>query len=69
MTTPTDPNQPPRLEIVHRQPQRPGDRPPLLFVHGSFSGAWLWTEHFLDYFAQAGYPAYALSLRGHGASE
>ena len=41
---------------------------PLLFVHGSFAGAWVWDEHFLPYFAQQGYNAHALSLRGHGDS-
>lgn len=41
---------------------------PLLFVHGSFSGAWVWDEHFLPYFAAQGYDAHALSLRGHGDS-
>ncbi|MDR2677943.1 MAG: lysophospholipase, partial [Zoogloeaceae bacterium] len=42
---------------------------PLLFVHGAFSGAWMWADHFLPWFAAAGYRSYALSLRGHGGSE
>lgn len=41
---------------------------PLVFVHGGFHGAWCWDEHFLDFFADKGYRALALSLRGHGAS-
>ena len=41
---------------------------PILFVHGAWHGAWCW-ENFLPYFAQQGYPSYAVSLRGHGASE
>ena len=41
---------------------------PLLFVHGSWHGAWCWDEHFLDFFADKGYRAVALSLRGPGAS-
>ncbi|MGO9286776.1 alpha/beta hydrolase [Mycobacterium sp.] len=41
---------------------------PLLFVHGSWHGAWCWDEHLLDFFADKGYRAVALSLRGHGAS-
>lgn len=40
---------------------------PLLFVHGGWHGAWCW-QNFLDYFADAGYRAVALSLRGHGTS-
>ncbi len=39
---------------------------PLLFVHGAFCGAWCWDEHFLPYFAERGYDAWALDLRGHG---
>src|ERR1700756_2747040 len=38
---------------------------PLLFVHGGWHGAWCWDDHFLDFFAAAGYRAVALSLRGH----
>jgi len=44
-------------------------RPPLLFVHGSWHGAWCWDEHFLRYFRDEGWAAHALSLRGHGKSE
>lgn len=43
-------------------------RPPLLFIHGAFSGAWLWAERFLPFFAQAGWDCVAPSLRGHGRS-
>jgi len=32
-------------------------------------GAWCWDGHFLDYFAQHGYAAHAVNLRGHGNSE
>jgi pimeloyl-ACP methyl ester carboxylesterase len=39
---------------------------PLLFVHGAFCGAWCWDEHFLPYFAECGYDAWAVDLRGHG---
>jgi pimeloyl-ACP methyl ester carboxylesterase len=41
---------------------------PLLFVHGGWHGAWCWDDHFLDYFANAGYRAVSMSLRGHGTS-
>ena len=40
----------------------------MLFVHGGWHGAWCWDEKFLPYFAQQGYEAHALSLRGHGQS-
>ncbi len=58
-----------KLEILSRQPANPAPAPPLLFVHGAWHGAWCWEEHFLPYFAERGFAAYALSLRGHGASE
>lgn len=43
-------------------------RPPLLFVHGLWHGAWCWDEHFLPWFAEQGWACHALSLRGHGQS-
>lgn len=42
--------------------------PPLLFIHGAFAGAWMWTETFMPYLAEAGYTSHAISLRGHGGS-
>ena len=56
------------LEVIERKSTLPTAHPPLLFVHGSAHGAWCWAEHYLDYFAEHGFDAYALSLRGHGAS-
>jgi non-heme chloroperoxidase len=57
-----------RLEILSREPAGTAPRTPLLFVHGAYVGAWCWDEHFLSWFAARGFPAYALSLRGHGES-
>jgi pimeloyl-ACP methyl ester carboxylesterase len=56
------------LEVRSRLPARGNTRPPLLFIHGGYCDAWCWEPHFLPWFAARGYPAYALSLRGHGAS-
>lgn len=56
------------LEIIRRMPVRDRGRPRLLFVHGISVGAWIWDEHVLPWFAEAGFEACALSLRGHGAS-
>lgn len=56
------------LEVLSHLPSRPRHSRPLLFVHGAYTGAWCWEEHFLPYFADQGYSAYALSLRGHGTS-
>jgi pimeloyl-ACP methyl ester carboxylesterase len=56
------------LEVIDKGAGTDAHPTPLLFVHGDWHGAWCWDEHFLDYFADAGYRAVALSLRGHGAS-
>ena len=40
---------------------------PLLFIHGSSGGSWIW-ENFLTYFASRGWTTYALNLRGHHLS-
>ncbi|MBA2710957.1 MAG: alpha/beta fold hydrolase [Tatlockia sp.] len=57
------------LELLSCMTQEKMNKPALLFIHGSFHAAWCWAEHFMPYLASHGYPAYALSLRGHGASE
>lgn len=46
------------------QGPKAGTRPPLVFVHGSYHGAWCWRENFMPYFSAAGYDCYAISLRG-----
>ncbi len=56
------------LEVLARVPAGRSKPTPLLFVHGAFTGAWCWDEHFLPFFADAGYAAYAVSLSGHGRS-
>jgi pimeloyl-ACP methyl ester carboxylesterase len=62
-----------QLEVITRGPQRglPESRKPtpLLFVHGAWHAAWCWDEYVLPYFADRGYIAHALSLRGHGSSD
>ncbi len=58
-----------KLEVISREPAGTPHPVPLLFVHGAFSSAWCWDEHFLPFFAEQGYSAHALSLRGHGSSE
>lgn len=56
------------LEVIDKGQPTPAHPAPLLFVHGAWHGAWCWNEHFLDYFANRGYRALAVSLRGHGNS-
>lgn len=55
------------LEVLDKGSTSPAHPAPLLFVHGGWHAAWCW-ENFLDFFADAGYRAVAVSLRGHGAS-
>lgn len=57
------------LETITRTPKSQTHKTPLLFVHGMWHGAWCWDENFLPYFAEHGYQAAALSLRGHAGSE
>jgi len=57
------------LEVISRYPSKGKKRTPLLFVHGAFTAAWVWSEHFLEWFAERGWPAHAVSVRGHGGSE
>ncbi len=56
------------MEII-RFGNADGKKPPLLFIHGSYCGAWVWTRFFLPAFAEAGWSGAAISLRGHGKSE
>jgi len=56
------------LDVIEKGPGRQSDKPPMLFVHGAWHGAWCWAEHFLDFFAAQGYRSLAVSLRGHGKS-
>jgi pimeloyl-ACP methyl ester carboxylesterase len=56
------------LEVLSCLPDKKSARPPLLFIHGAFAGAWMWSETFMPFLAAAGYPCHALSLRGHGDS-
>ena len=56
------------IELISHVPAPLAHPLPLLFVHGAFVAAWCWDDNFLPYFAQHGFAAHALSLRGHGGS-
>jgi pimeloyl-ACP methyl ester carboxylesterase len=61
---------PPRVEraVMRALPDDPvPGRPPLLFVHGAWHGAWCW-ERWLSRAAAHGWAAHAVDLRGHGGS-
>lgn len=49
------------------------DRAPILFIHGSFHGAWCFAEHYFRYFSDEAKTktnrlCYSMSLRGTSAS-
>jgi pimeloyl-ACP methyl ester carboxylesterase len=56
------------LEVIAKGRTSKSHPYPMLFVHGGWHGAWCWDDRFLDFFAERGFLAVALSLRGHGAS-
>lgn len=58
-----------QLELTTHEAANKTYATPLLFVHGAWHDARCWEEHFLPYFAQRGYAAHALDLRGHGKSQ
>ena len=69
------PVRPVHREVVTSQPptqdgfgEIDAARPPLLFVPGYQHGAWAFAEKWLEHAAGRGFPAYAMSLRGHGES-
>jgi pimeloyl-ACP methyl ester carboxylesterase len=72
----SQPIPPVRREVVSARPATADDsslttepeRPPILFVPGFGHGAWAFEEHWLEHAAARGFPAHAMSLRGHGAS-
>ncbi len=60
-------NPPYSLELLH-EPSEDISQPPLLFLHGIFTGAWCW-HNYLPWFSKRGFDAWAVSFRGHGQSE
>lgn len=55
------------LELLSSVPDQESHAPPFLCIHGAFCSAHDY-QNFLPYFASRGHPAYAVSVRGHGAS-
>lgn len=39
-------------------------RPPILFVHGAYTGSWMWSKY-LPHFVSEGWRCYAMNLRSH----
>ncbi len=55
------------LEVIDKGSVSDAHPVPLLFVHGGWHSASCWAN-FVEFFADAGYRAVAVSLRGHGGS-
>lgn len=56
------------MELIRRRCRHCAGRPPILFAHGVYADARIWDVYFLDFFVDAGFDVWALSLRGHGKS-
>ncbi|WNS43419.1 alpha/beta fold hydrolase [Paenibacillus sp. MMS20-IR301] len=41
-----------------------GNRPPLLFVHGAYTGSWMWSKY-IPHYVNAGWTCYVMNLRSH----
>jgi non-heme chloroperoxidase len=56
------------IALEHYVPARSASDVKILFVHSSGHGSWMW-KHFLSFFAEKGYDAWAINLRGHHLSD
>ena len=52
------------IHIESWLPERRTRRKPLLLVHGELAGSWVW-HRYQEFFAQRGWEAHAVNLRGH----
>ena len=55
------------IAVIARLPGTHTTRPPVVLMHGAANSAGVW-RYWLEALAERGWPAYALDLRGHGAS-
>jgi pimeloyl-ACP methyl ester carboxylesterase len=39
-------------------------RPPLLFVHGAYTGSWMWSKY-IPHFVKKGFTCYVMNMRSH----
>ncbi|MEC0265062.1 alpha/beta hydrolase family protein [Paenibacillus anseongense] len=45
-------------------PKEASKKPPLLFVHGAYTGSWMWSKY-IPHFINKGWNCYVMNLRGH----
>jgi pimeloyl-ACP methyl ester carboxylesterase len=55
------------IGVAVRLPEHDDGRPPVVLVHGAANSAAVWV-YWADALVAAGWPTYAIDLRGHGAS-
>ncbi|GAX28414.1 hypothetical protein FisN_4Hh395 [Fistulifera solaris] len=55
--------------IESSKPKKWTNKPPILFLHGSFHGSWCWSERFFPFFVERGFPVVALNWRGTGGTK
>lgn len=55
------------LSVTAALPAAPGDRPPIVLIHGAANSALVWT-YWQEALAAQGWASYAIDLRGHGKS-
>lgn len=56
------------LAVEHYPAVNGGKGYPLLFIHGSYGGSWMF-ENYLKYLSNGGWDSYAMNLRGHYKSQ
>lgn len=63
-----------KMEVIHvpasihsKENSGTNNNPPLIFIHGTFHGAWCY-HFFQSFFSQHGFDSYSVSLRGSGKS-
>lgn len=52
------------LEIYEGKKDKSKERPPLLFVHGAYTGSWMWSKY-IPHFEGDGWNCYVMNLRSH----
>lgn len=54
------------LEIFEGEnlPKASQEKPPLLFVHGAFTGSWMWSKY-IPHFISEGWKCYVMNMRSH----
>lgn len=55
------------IRYYHVRPRKLVSDVRLVFIHGAFSGGWIWSVYFQPFFAYLGFESFALDLRGRRA--